>query len=322
GREGGTTGLHYNRDSIPLARLILEDSTVYDGESFGSTTDTIGEVVFNTSLTGYQEIATDPSYRFQIVTMTYPHIGNYGIESQVEQSEAPQVAGFVVRDAIETPSNAHSQMSLAEYFERNRIAAIQGVDTRADAEDPHGRGDARHDHHIIAQRGGHRGRSAARPVDVGPRSGAARHRAARLPIRRASQRDEEAHRGVRLRVQARHPTPADAGRMRGHGLPRHHARRRNPRHKTRRRAALERPRRSRAGDVRGGKHPRHDRQDPHLRHLPRTPAPGPRPRRQNVQAQIRPPRRQPPGEGPSQRPRGDHRAKSRLRRRPRLTQRK
>src|SRR5262249_23684707 len=131
GREGGTTGLHYNRDSIPLARLILEDSTVYDGESFGSTTDTIGEVVFNTSLTGYQEIATDPSYRFQIVTMTYPHIGNYGIEREVEQSEAPQVAGFVVRDAIETPSNAHSQMSLAEYFERNRIAAIQGVDTRA-----------------------------------------------------------------------------------------------------------------------------------------------------------------------------------------------
>ena len=113
------------------ARLILEDSTVYEGESFGSTADTIGEVVFNTSLTGYQEIATDPSYRFQIVTMTYPHIGNYGIEHDVEQSEAPQVAGFVVRDAIETPSNAHSQMSLAEYFERNRISAIQGIDTRA-----------------------------------------------------------------------------------------------------------------------------------------------------------------------------------------------
>ena len=116
---------------MPPARLILEDSTVYDGESFGATSDTVGEVVFNTSLTGYQEIATDPSYRFQIVTMTYPHIGNYGIEQEVEQSEAPQVAGFVVRDAIETPSNAHSQMSLAEYFERNRISAIQGVDTRA-----------------------------------------------------------------------------------------------------------------------------------------------------------------------------------------------
>src|SRR5438067_6587433 len=63
---------------MPAARLILEDSTVYEGDSFGSTADAIGEVVFNTSLTGYQEIATDPSYRFQIVTMTYPHIGNYG----------------------------------------------------------------------------------------------------------------------------------------------------------------------------------------------------------------------------------------------------
>src|SRR5215210_8527684 len=113
------------------ARLVLEDGTVYAGEGFGSTADTIGEVVFNTSLTGYQEIATDPSYRFQIVVMTYPHIGNYGVESIVEQSEEPQVAGFVVRDAVAEPSSAHAQMSLGEYFERNRISAISGVDTRA-----------------------------------------------------------------------------------------------------------------------------------------------------------------------------------------------
>jgi len=116
---------------MPAARLILEDGSVFDGSSFGSAANAIGEVVFNTSLTGYQEIATDPSYRFQIVTMTYPHIGNYGIERMVEQSEEPQVAGFVVRDAVEEPSNARSQMSLATYFERNRISAIQGVDTRA-----------------------------------------------------------------------------------------------------------------------------------------------------------------------------------------------
>jgi len=116
---------------MPAARLILEDGTVYDGESFGSTDNAIGEVVFNTSLTGYQEIATDPSYRFQIVTMTYPHIGNYGVEGAVEQSAAPQVAGFVVRDVIAEPSSAHAQMSLAEYFTRHKISAIQGVDTRA-----------------------------------------------------------------------------------------------------------------------------------------------------------------------------------------------
>jgi len=116
---------------MTAARLVLEDGTAYAGESFGSTADTIGEVVFNTSLTGYQEIATDPSYRFQIVVMTYPHIGNYGVESAVEQSEEPQVAGFVVRDAIAEPSSSHAQMSLGDYFERNRISAISGVDTRA-----------------------------------------------------------------------------------------------------------------------------------------------------------------------------------------------
>ncbi|HJQ37303.1 MAG TPA: glutamine-hydrolyzing carbamoyl-phosphate synthase small subunit [Thermoanaerobaculia bacterium] len=116
---------------MTAARLVLEDGTVYAGDAFGSTADAIGEVVFNTSLTGYQEIATDPSYRFQIVVMTYPHIGNYGVEAIVAQSEEPQVAGFVVRDAVAEPSSAHAQMSLGEYFERNRISAISGVDTRA-----------------------------------------------------------------------------------------------------------------------------------------------------------------------------------------------
>ena len=113
------------------ARLILEDGTVYDGESFGSTNPTIGEVVFNTSLAGYQEIATDPSYRFQIVVMTYPHIGNYGVEREVAQSTAPQVAGLVVRDVIEEPSSVHSEMSLSDYLSQTGISAITGVDTRA-----------------------------------------------------------------------------------------------------------------------------------------------------------------------------------------------
>jgi carbamoyl-phosphate synthase small subunit len=116
---------------MPAARLVLEDGTVYHGESFGAAAATIGEVVFNTSLTGYQEIATDPSYRFQIVVMTYPHIGNYGVERAVEQSDAPQVAGFVVRDVIEEPSSAHAEMSLGEYFDRTKVSAISGIDTRA-----------------------------------------------------------------------------------------------------------------------------------------------------------------------------------------------
>ena len=113
------------------ARLILEDGTVYAGQSFGSPDDAIGEVVFNTSLTGYQEIATDPSYRFQIVVMTYPHQGNYGTSSEFDQSERPQVAGFVIRDLAEHPSSAESELSLREYFERHAVSAITGVDTRA-----------------------------------------------------------------------------------------------------------------------------------------------------------------------------------------------
>ncbi len=116
---------------MPAARLILEDGTVYAGHSFGSTATSIGEVVFNTSLTGYQEIATDPSYRFQIVVMTYPHIGNYGVERAVEQSDRPQVAGFVVRDVIDEPSSAHAEQTLGEYFEQTKISAISGLDTRA-----------------------------------------------------------------------------------------------------------------------------------------------------------------------------------------------
>lgn len=113
------------------ARLILEDGTSYAGESFGSPHDAIGEVVFNTTLTGYQEVATDPSYRFQIVIMTYPHIGNYGIDAAVDQSDGPQVAGMVVREVSEHPSNATSQMSIDEYFKRTKVAAITGIDTRS-----------------------------------------------------------------------------------------------------------------------------------------------------------------------------------------------
>ncbi|MGZ8830026.1 MAG: glutamine-hydrolyzing carbamoyl-phosphate synthase small subunit [Thermoanaerobaculia bacterium] len=116
---------------MPAARLILEDGTTYEGESFGSTETSIGEVVFNTSMTGYQEISTDPSYRFQIVVMTYPHIGNYGVEPAVAQSAVPQVSGFVVRDVIREPSSAHSQMSLGDYFVQHRIPGIAGIDTRA-----------------------------------------------------------------------------------------------------------------------------------------------------------------------------------------------
>ncbi|HVT02048.1 MAG TPA: glutamine-hydrolyzing carbamoyl-phosphate synthase small subunit [Thermoanaerobaculia bacterium] len=113
------------------ARLLLEDGTEFVGEGFGWAQNGIGEVVFNTSLTGYQEIATDPSYRFQIVIMTYPHIGNYGTEESAAQSDGPQVSGFVVRDLFAHPSKPGAEVSLGDYFMENRIPGICGVDTRA-----------------------------------------------------------------------------------------------------------------------------------------------------------------------------------------------
>jgi len=113
------------------ARLILEDGTSYEGDSSGSTGDAIGEVVFNTSIAGYQEILTDPSYRFQIIVMTSPHIGNYGIESVVAQSGRPQIAGLIVREMSEHPSNHLSEISLPAWLEENGVAALSGIDTRA-----------------------------------------------------------------------------------------------------------------------------------------------------------------------------------------------
>ena len=113
------------------AMLALEDGTVFEGEHFGSPGERVGEVVFNTSMTGYQEILTDPSYKGQIVVMTYPLIGNYGCNDQDLESDGPKVEGFVVREYTPRPSNWRSQESLESFLERHGIVGIQGVDTRA-----------------------------------------------------------------------------------------------------------------------------------------------------------------------------------------------
>ncbi len=117
--------------SEKIGRLALEDGTVYEGISIGAEGEIDGEVVFNTSMTGYQEILTDPSYRGQIVTMTYPMIGNYGINADDVESQAPQVSGFVVREASRIESNFRSTGSLRDYLQRHRIQALAGIDTRA-----------------------------------------------------------------------------------------------------------------------------------------------------------------------------------------------
>jgi carbamoyl-phosphate synthase small subunit len=111
--------------------LALEDGSIFHGEGFGARASACGEVCFNTSMTGYQEILTDPSYKGQIVTMTYPLIGNYGVNLLDVESWRPHVAGFVIRELSPVVSNWRADGSLAAYLEENGIPGIQGVDTRA-----------------------------------------------------------------------------------------------------------------------------------------------------------------------------------------------
>jgi carbamoyl-phosphate synthase small subunit len=113
------------------ALLALEDGTVFYGNTFAGVGEVSGEVVFNTSMTGYQEILTDPSYKGQIVTMTYPLIGNYGINSEDVESSRIQVEGFVVREYEPLPSNWRAEQTLADYLSQQGIVGIEGVDTRA-----------------------------------------------------------------------------------------------------------------------------------------------------------------------------------------------
>ena len=113
------------------AKLALEDGTIFTGKAFGAIGEVDGEVCFNTSMTGYQEILTDPSYRGQIVTMTYPEIGNYGVNSEDVESRKPHLAGFIVRELSRRASNFRCQGELHEYLVRYGIVGLEGIDTRA-----------------------------------------------------------------------------------------------------------------------------------------------------------------------------------------------
>lgn len=113
------------------ALLVLADGTAYRGWSFGATGTTVGEVVFNTGMTGYQEVLTDPSYAGQIVTFTYPELGNTGVNPDDEESLRPQVRGVVARNITHRPSNWRSTQSLSDYLIQHKIIGIYGIDTRA-----------------------------------------------------------------------------------------------------------------------------------------------------------------------------------------------
>jgi carbamoyl-phosphate synthase small subunit len=123
--------IEFTMNSPNPAKLALEDGTVYDGYRFGAAGEVDGEVCFNTAMTGYQEILTDPSYRGQIVTMTYPQIGNYGISDADSEHFKPSLAGFVVREASRTYSNFRANGSLDDFLLQHGVVGIAGVDTRA-----------------------------------------------------------------------------------------------------------------------------------------------------------------------------------------------
>src|ERR1043166_8413734 len=112
-------------------RLILEDGKTYEGRSIGAPGTAIGEVVFSTAMTGYQEMLTDPSYAGQLLTLTYPLIGNYGVTEEDLESRGVQVAGFVVKQLAEVPSNWRAQGDLRTFLAQSGTVALEGIDTRA-----------------------------------------------------------------------------------------------------------------------------------------------------------------------------------------------
>ena len=118
------------KGNTPPAILALADGTVYRGDSIGATGSRVGEVVFNTAMTGYQEILTDPSYCQQIVTLTYPHIGNYGVNPQDTESTKVQAAGLVIKDLPLVASNFRKSDTLAAYLAAENTVAIANIDTR------------------------------------------------------------------------------------------------------------------------------------------------------------------------------------------------
>ncbi len=113
------------------ALLVLEDGTVFEGKSFTGQGEIGGEVIFNTGMTGYQEVLTDPSYLGQIVCMTYPHIGNYGVNEEDVESEKIQVNAFVVKECVKKPSNWRASKSLPQYLKEQKVLGLEGIDTRA-----------------------------------------------------------------------------------------------------------------------------------------------------------------------------------------------
>ena len=327
------------KDTMKTATLALENGQTFEGVSIGADGETTGEVVFNTSLTGYQEVLTDPSYSGQIVTMTAPQIGNYGVTDEDCESRGTSVAGFVVREASPMSSNWRAEDTFTNYLKANGIVAIAEIDTRALTRVLRGVGVMRG---VIAtgdvspQALVERARASAKmegadwvkavtceapfewtaasaPQGAGAPAGPVRlHRAAVARVGHAAH-----HRRLRPRDEVEHPAPLHQPRPQRPRVSGDDAGRRGARdqaggdllqQRSRRsgRARLRRPQRQGRRRVRRAG----------LRHLPRPPGAGDGHGRHDLQAEVRPPRHQPPGQAPRDREGRDHVAEPRLRRRP------
>ncbi len=310
--------------------LVLADGTVFWGRGVGAVGDAVGEVCFNTSITGYQEILTDPSYAAQIINFTFPHIGNVGANPDDIEATTPAARGCVLRADITEPSNWRAAQPLTTWLASMGLIGLAGIDTRRvtrrirDGGAPHGAivhaPDGRLDIAALQRE------AAAWPGLVGM------DLAQEVSCRQTYSWDETAwelgrgygatdgtgpaRRRRRLRRQAQYPAQPCRPRLPGHGRPghRHGGRRAGPR--ARRRLPGQRTRRPsgdrnlcRADDSRGAGH-RH----PAVRHLPRPPVAGPGARRPHREDASRPPWRQSSGPGPGDRPGRDHQPEPRFRR--------
>ncbi len=274
------------------ATLALENGIWYEGEAAGAPGEAGGEVVFNTSLTGYQEILTDPSYSGQIVTMTAPEIGNYGVAPEDGESRAPQVAGFIVRDESPIASNWRASSTLRDYLVRHNVVAISDVDTRAltrvlrsagvmrgiiatGEQDP--RELVERTRAIPSMEGSDLvvGVTCDQPFDWAPTS-VRRVRAHPGAPRRAAAED----RRLRLRHEVEHPAAVRRSRLRRPRVPGDDARGRPAGGESGRRVPEQRPGRSGGAGLRGRQRPRADQvRGAGVRHLSRAPGPVARARR-------------------------------------------
>ena len=303
------------------ALLVLADGTTFEGFAVGHRPESgvmAGEVVFNTALVGYQEILTDPSYAGQIITFTYPHIGNYGVNGDDDEARAPHCRGVIVRDLARRPSSWRATEDLRDFLERHRVAGIAGIDTRrltrhirSAGAMPGAFGVADRDTLLAAAQadGGTDGRdlvaevTATEPYTVGPDNASLFVVAYDFGIKRSIV-DQLVQAGCQVEVVPASTTAADV-------LAR-----------TRRCVPLERSRRSRSGRLRARQRQGAPRQAAGVRHLSRSPDHVARARRVDVQAAVRSSRWQPSRPQSRDRPRRDHEPEPQLRGRRRFTARR